>query len=270
VLAALVAEVAKRPFEDFVQRELFARARLETATLIGGKPVPPKWRTRRVATANSSWIDEFPSGFGRKGTTGALMSAEDLLRWDAALRGGMVLRAESLAAQAEAGPGGYGLGWFVDAHGPVGPKLWHSGSVEGYRAYVARWPARSACLVILGGETVDVLGLAAALEQELFPVQPAGAARVGAQLAAFVHHDGAFTLPAANDWRWVAAEGDELHAFLPHAVPGSAAQVAAFFYVRRQDAKQWAADLRRSLDGLAPQAAPSRLVRVRLAASPGP
>ena len=261
LLAALVERVAKQPFERFVQRELFARAKLPTATLVGGSAPNASLRTRRVDGERSLWIEQFPSGFGRKGTTGVLMSLEDVVRWDAALRSGTVLQAESLAEQHREGPGGYGLGWFVstDEHGL---RLAHGGAVEGYRCHVSRWPERGACIAVLGDAALDADGLAAALERELFPGAAGGKARVGAAVPAFPVVDDVMTLAAQREWRWIDAKTD-LHAFLPRAEAGAAPPVAAYLYVDRESAKTWLAAMRAAAPQLDRKAPRQHVVRVR-------
>ncbi len=169
VLAAWVEEVSGERFESYVEKKLFKRARLPSARLVGGTKPKKESSTQRISGKMQSKIELFPYGFGRKGTTGALMSVRDFIRWDEALRKGKVLDDASRELWAEEGLGGYGLGWFVRDDGPNGKRLQHGGNVEGYQSWVARWPSKGALIVVLGDENLDKDAIGQQLERALFP-----------------------------------------------------------------------------------------------------
>jgi CubicO group peptidase (beta-lactamase class C family) len=259
LLAALVEKVAKRPFEAFVEQELFRRAGLSSATLVGGT-APKEKATWRISGERHSALEAFPSGFGRKGTTGVLMSAEDVARWDAALRSGKVLRPPSLDLWAKAGLGGYGFGWYVGATPGPGLRLHHTGSTEGYRSWLTRWPQHATCIVVLGDEEVDTGAIGRALELELFPVSSSD---VGVQVAAVDRTDDGFTIEPGVEWRWVASDPDKpLHAFLPRERSGVAG-AAVYCNVDREASRELSRGLRAALEKLSAAETDVHRVRVR-------
>ena len=253
--AAVVEEIAGKPYESFVERELFRRARLKTATCVGGKAPKSKLAVRRVSGSRESDLADFPSGWGRTGTTGVLMSVRELHRWDRALAAGKVLESGSLDLWAQAGSGGYGLGWYVMTDGERGPRLQHGGSVEGFRAWLVRWPARSAMIGVLGDEGADVKMLGEALEAVLFPDSKRASAWMGFQPDVLDRVPNGWSIDSQHTWTWIAGEG-QLHAFLASDRETSP-PVSTYLYVDEDDALRWEAELRGLLDGL-DRAAPGR------------
>lgn len=262
LLAALVEQVTERRFEAFVEGELFRAAALRSATLVGGAAPAAAEATWRISGERQSAIAAFPAGFGRKGTTGVLMSADDVARWDAALLAGKVLRPESLALAEQAGLGGYGFGWFVTT-GRAGPRLHHTGATEGYRAWLSRWPARKACVVVLGDERVDTRAIGVALEREVFP---APASDVGVQVASVDATDDGFVIEPKVAWVWNASDpGKSVHAFLPRERAGNAG-AAVYCNVEREPCHELARRLRDALAKLPAGAERVHQVRVRATA----
>lgn len=266
LLAALVEEVSGKPFESFVQKELFKPARLKHATLVGGKAPTRRLATLRVKGSVTSAIEAFPSGWGRKGATGALMSVRDFARWDAALRKDKVLKPASREAWATPGPGDYGLGWYVRQAPGEETVLEHGGSVEGYHSHVIRRPASGMLVCAFGDEATDARAIARALEASVLPPRVGKAReasqstqdlmkspRIGARPAAMRVRGERWSIDAGRPWKWLAAgEHGLLHAFVgPEPVQSLP---AVYLYVDLEGARGWARDLRAAsklLDGAA-------------------
>jgi CubicO group peptidase (beta-lactamase class C family) len=241
LLAAIVEHVGKKPFESFVERELFARAKLESATLCGGKPPRPAIATSRRSGDRVSSIAAFPSGFGRKGTTGALMSVRDFVRWDAALRAGRVLSDARRAEWGESGPGGYGLGWFVVDRADGLRVLEHGGSVEGYRSKVVRCPSRGVVVAVFGDEATPASAIADALRDQTLGISAASNVRFGARLGVIPATEDGYGFDCGRPWRFSIDQNGDVHGFCgPEA---RQAFPAAYFYVARSDAEAWVAAL---------------------------
>jgi len=282
--AALVEEVSGEDFEEFVSRELFRTAELRHATLVGGSTPDSRLATLRISGSRSSAIEAFPSGWGRKGTTGVLMSAREFWRWDEALRSGKVLPEQALSAWGEAGPGGYGLGWYVVDDGALGTRLAHyANRVEGYRSSASRWPSRAALVVVLCDESSDPDPIRSALEHALFPDLAAAPepalpgqhqpsehpsreheTEVGFQPSALEAGRGEWTLDSRVTWHWPGASTTpSLHAFLPRERPGDGAPVSVYVNVERAAARAWLEELQVSVSRLASNAAAHHRVAVR-------
>ncbi|MEL6713375.1 MAG: serine hydrolase domain-containing protein [Planctomycetota bacterium] len=262
--SALVEEVAEEPFESFVQRELFERARLRSATLVGGKAPKSRLATTRISGTRRSRIEAFPSGWGRKGATGVLMSVHDFARWDQALVDGDVLSDASRGAWSEAGPGGYSLGWFVARHSEYGLRLSHGGSVEGYRSSAARWPDRKVSIVVLGGESVPVEPILRSLEEIVLPgsameaepeadgAAPAGGSNFGFHPGAFAKWKGAWVLESRHAWSFPRLDADQrkgkVHGFLRREI-GGAPPVSIYINVEEAAARRWLEEIRSRSSG---------------------
>lgn len=173
LLAVIVEIVGRTDFERFVQKKVLAPARLKRTTLVGGKAVDSEHATLRKGKVGDrvmqTAIGDFPSGWGRKGTTGVLSTANDLLAWDVALRAGKVLDDESRKAWATPVSEEYGLGWYVQLDERAGPCLFHSGGVEGYRSYIARYPDHETVVIVLGDEDSRAVESGIALAATLYP-----------------------------------------------------------------------------------------------------
>jgi D-alanyl-D-alanine carboxypeptidase len=93
---------------------------------------------------NARYIDmTVPIGAGSQ-----YSSVEDLYRWDRALHGEALLRPESRQAMFTPGLGGYALGWEVTAVQDR-PVQEHNGDINGFGAFIARFPQDDAAIVIL-------------------------------------------------------------------------------------------------------------------------
>jgi len=257
--AAVVEEVSGKRFEAFVEDELFRRAKLKHAVLVGGSLPARKLGVRRISALfrKASALEEFPSGWGRKGATGVLMSVADMARWDAALRDGDVLSDASRELWAQAGPGGYGLGWFVEQGGELGVRLQHGGSVEGFHSWLLRWPESAAMIVVLGDERVNAEALGYGLEGALVDDRFLGVryerGDAAVEFARAQARDSTGALVIAPPSEWVSTHGDHGVTLL---VPGSAPapKLAASLSLWRPMPELLLAELDRVLPLLDPEA----------------
>ena len=122
----------------------------------------------------------------------------DLARWTAALHGGKVLSAASLAEMTHADLGGYGMGLVIGKHAGE-PMIWHNGGIEGFHSYLAWIPSRRLTAVILsndesapdeiiGAQLIDV----AEGRPVILPAERRALPITAAELARFV---GAYAFP---------------------------------------------------------------------------
>ncbi len=174
VLAAVIEKVSGERFEDFVEREVFAKAgmsdtgfldaadlnnRPHTARVIGdGTP-----RARTAGTFDDGW------GWGLRGAGGIITTAEDMVRWDRALASGKVLSEASLAEMFTPAQQNYALGWVVGQTASGAAKQSHGGATRGYRAEFARYPEADITIAVLTNERHNPTKLLTALESTLFP-----------------------------------------------------------------------------------------------------
>jgi CubicO group peptidase (beta-lactamase class C family) len=144
LVAAIVQQVSGRPYGEYLRERLFEPAGLAHTSLLDGA------RTGDVAEAYLAWDDRgsphsWPHNWRNFGAGDVVTTAEDLHRWDVALREGRILRSVSVermtTSHAEVQDGvGYGYGFFIN-HADGEPRMIeHGGDAElGYNASYFRY-----------------------------------------------------------------------------------------------------------------------------------
>jgi CubicO group peptidase (beta-lactamase class C family) len=131
ILAMAVENVSGQTFDDFLQRAIF-------------KPLG----------MNSTRADPGSRGpLDAKGDGGIVSTVDDLLKWDQALAGERLVRADTLAealvpARVAEGTSTYGFGWNV-APRDGQTWMWHTGNSGGRRAFLGRCPDDRLAIIIL-------------------------------------------------------------------------------------------------------------------------
>jgi len=206
LLAAVVEEVAGAPFEDYVREAVFAPAGLEATGFVGdadlaeGRTVSARLDPARPGATALDWH----WGWGYRGMGGVVTTAEDLHRWDRALRGDAVLSPEARVELLRPRAAGYAGGWFVEATPRGTTRVHHGGGVAGYRANVVRYLEEDALVVVLTNDAGDLGAVTGAIEERLFPPPRLRAALDIGPYAA--EASGAVRLPGRGRWRVEAAE----------------------------------------------------------------
>jgi hypothetical protein len=78
----------------------------------------------------------------------AVLTVEDLYRWDQALYDDRVLPRALRQAMFTASQGGYGYGWWItEKHGQ--PLITHGGAMDGFRSDMQRYPDRRVTVIML-------------------------------------------------------------------------------------------------------------------------
>jgi CubicO group peptidase (beta-lactamase class C family) len=91
---------------------------------------------------------------------------EDLLRWDQALNQGRLISADGYEMLYRPERDDYAYGWFVrTTDGRT--RLWHSGGVPGFTAYIVRYPEQALCVVVLSNVQSGVGAFARAIAERL-------------------------------------------------------------------------------------------------------
>ena len=92
------------------------------------------------------------------GDGGVYSSVSDLFRWDQALYTEQLISRESLrrifkpAVPTDLPRTGYGMGWFIGRYRGA-KEIWHHGETIGFRARIARFPAKRFTAIILANQT---------------------------------------------------------------------------------------------------------------------
>ena len=171
LLAAIVEVVTKDPFEDYVRKELLARAGLVDTGFIGDERLAASGRdtTRKCADCLPEWTAaRWHWGWGYRGMGGVVSTALDLLAWDRALRGDKVLGPAAREKLYTPALEGYACGWKVETTDRGTKKVSHAGGVRGYAVQYARWLEEDAVVVVLSNGATDVHAVERAVAALLF------------------------------------------------------------------------------------------------------
>ena len=148
LLGYVVEKVSGKSYADFMRENVFAPLGMnDTGVEVPGALIKRRASGYRFGPAgfvNAPYMDmNIPHG------AGALYSTvEDLYRWDQGLYGGKLLSQKSLAAMLTVVKEFYGYGIGVDTQFKL-QRVGHSGGINGFNTYMARFPAEHALFIVL-------------------------------------------------------------------------------------------------------------------------
>jgi CubicO group peptidase (beta-lactamase class C family) len=155
VLGTLIRKVSGKFYGDVLRERIFGPAGMSTARVISEADLVPNraagYELVDGAVRNQSWVS--PS----LNTTadGALyLTAQDFLKWDAALRERRLLKSASYDSmwtpvRLQNGQSyHYGFGWFIGEQ-RGSPNIEHSGSWQGFQAHISRYVERQLSIIVL-------------------------------------------------------------------------------------------------------------------------
>lgn len=159
VLGHIVSKVSKQTLGAFLEKEVFGPAGMKTAIWNDTRAVVPNRAEGYTVRNGLVAKEDFTSTtLSQTGDGEVMASALDLIAWDAALRAGRVLNAESQRLMSEVSEAskktengattGYGLGVMI-ARKDGKLRQSHSGGWMGTSTYLARWVDEDRCLVVL-------------------------------------------------------------------------------------------------------------------------
>lgn len=137
LLAGIIEQVAAMPYEDAMHELVFAPAGLEHTACSGSAAIDRAdcafaYVEGRPPTA----AIDLPTGWGHRGATGVVTSADDLVRWARVLRDGDLLSDTSRRLLWRPAAGGYALGWKVERVGPTHHHVHHGGATIGFDCHL--------------------------------------------------------------------------------------------------------------------------------------
>ena len=185
VLGLIVGKVSGQTYGEFLRARIFQPLHMNgTLAFVNGKNNVPNRALGHSKRAGAfAQTDQSPTS-ATLGDGGIYSNLDDLARWDAALAGNALLPesemkaaltparlADGSATNWPAAPGGdnlhpgkpvaYGFGWFLDPY-QGRPRMWHTGSTQGFRTVIERFPEEKLTIIVLCNRT-DVEAEALAL-----------------------------------------------------------------------------------------------------------
>ena len=170
LLAAIVEEVTGKSFEVYCHEQLFKPAGLKDTGFIKEPKLDRSRDTVRLddRPGMGGTACDWHYGWGYRGMGGVVSTAEDLLRWDRALRGDAILDAAHRKILYTPALAGYACGWRVSTTPRGTRKAQHSGGVAGYVIQLARYLEDDVVIVVLSNGGTNVHAIEQALSAVLF------------------------------------------------------------------------------------------------------
>ncbi len=184
LLGYLVRRVSGRFYGDVLKERVFAPLGMRTARVISDEDIVPNraagYRLVNGEIKNQEW---YAPSVNTTADGSLYFSLADFAAWDRGLRSGAILSAESWAqihapvrlSSGKSYP--YGFGWSIDESNG-GPWFHHSGSSQGFRAYISRYRKDDLTIVVLAN-LIDaepsrfVDGIAAIFDPAIAKIRPA-------------------------------------------------------------------------------------------------
>lgn len=164
LLAAIVEEVTKKPFEAYCEKHLFKPAKMKDTGFIGDKDLIKSKRVSSRGGDLPGTAADWHWGWGYRGMGGVVTTVLDLHRWDQALRTDDVLDAATREIYYEPLEGGYACGWNVGVTLRGTRRVFHTGGVSGYKTHFVRFLEDDACIAVLGNDGERVVAITSAVE----------------------------------------------------------------------------------------------------------
>jgi CubicO group peptidase (beta-lactamase class C family) len=141
----IVARVSGVPFSEFTRKRLFEPLGMQSTGFREDLRAPIKDRALAYDKINGQWKVAILLDNDRGGGGALFTTASDLVRWNEGITGNKLGRfvSEKLQEPARLNNGralSYGRGLMLDTYRGT-PEIWHSGSAEGYKSWLGRYPA---------------------------------------------------------------------------------------------------------------------------------
>lgn len=155
LLATIVTRVSKESFGAFLRSEVFKPLGMTRTCVLEkeGQEIPG--RIYGYKEADGKWVRDTEDTPGIVGDGSIFSCAEDLVKYDRALREGTLVSKEMLKRAWTSGktddgePTKYGFGWGIDDDGDGGLLVDHNGSWSGTSTYFGRWVDKDYTIIVL-------------------------------------------------------------------------------------------------------------------------
>ena len=158
VLGLMVAKASGVPFDEFLQRRIFAPLHMDhTLVYRKGKNQVTNRAFGHTKEGGSFGETDQSSTSATLGDGGIYSNLDDLARWDEALERYTLLAESKMkpawtAASTPGKPVAYGFGWFLDPYNGR-ERVWHEGSTRGFGTVIERFTTEKLTIVILCNRT---------------------------------------------------------------------------------------------------------------------
>ena len=153
LLGYIIEKVSGLSYSQYLRKNIFDRLGMSNTGLNNWDTILPfrakGYELDKKKPFNAAYLSlDWPF------SSGALYSTvDDLYKWDRALYGNKILQDSSKAKMFKPGKGNYGYGFFIDSL-EKHPRIWHSGSIPGFHAFIQRFPQDDICIIVLGNTAI--------------------------------------------------------------------------------------------------------------------
>ena len=179
VLGMIIAKKSGPSYREFMEHRIFSPLNMKHSVVyqkgknkIADRAFGHSLGAKDAGTVALSFrVDDQSATSATLGDGGIYSNLEDLSKWDSALQNYTLLSASEMAPAltpvkladgsephwpkeadtdnlAPGAPVSYGFGWFIDYYKDRA-RMWHTGSTEGFRSVIQRFPASGVTIVIL-------------------------------------------------------------------------------------------------------------------------
>lgn len=153
LMKEIVVRVSGVPFSAFTRKRLFEPLGMQSTGFREDLRESINNRALAYDRVNGQWKTAMLLDNDRGGGGALFTTAEDLARWNEGLTGNRLGRfvSEKLQEPAKLNNGrvlSYGRGLMLDTYRGT-PEIWHSGSAEGYKSWLGRYPAFGLSIAIM-------------------------------------------------------------------------------------------------------------------------
>jgi CubicO group peptidase (beta-lactamase class C family) len=183
IAAAIIEKVSGRPYDEYMRDEVFRPAGLTSTGFLDGEGLDAGRKTARMASLRVGakkaplFAPAVTGGWSwsRRGTTGVVSTANDLARWDAVLRTGLLLNDQERQKLLTPVQESYGLSWYIHTTPRATKRVWHGAYSPGYKMLFVSLLDEATTMIVITNEMGEPDAIVGVIEEMLFPPLPEGA-----------------------------------------------------------------------------------------------
>lgn len=240
LLSYIAQKAAGKTFDVLLQQAILKPLKMTQSGLDADGRSSTNKALGYEAAADDDYTPVTDNNIGSYYGSGSMYStAQDLLKWDRALYGTTLISEASKTLMFTPGKGNYGLGWEINTeHGRK--VISHSGSVEGFKANIIRFPESETCIIFLsnyfntkGPQICEALTAITFNEPYQMPLKRTF---VNLTEAALKEYEGTYQFNGAISMKIEARNGKLVSIIPGQPVVALKPQPADRFYVKSNDA----------------------------------
>ena len=160
ILGRIIETVSGKSYQDYLAENIWRPLKMAHSGVDTGRQIIPGRAAGYQPDGKGGFTNvDFSEPANKPASGGLFSSVDDMLLWDQALYSGGLLKPETLAlafrpVKLNSGrEAGYGCGWMVGTRRGL-REIGHGGDINGYNAYIARYPDQHFTVIVLSNTTM--------------------------------------------------------------------------------------------------------------------